>query len=161
MRRGSRKTVWRTTWTVSQLIKPICDGIFGVKLAVIFYAHFPKKCYYVFQVSCVVLLAPPSGAQCLEASTFSSSLKCFGNRFFCIFCKPHTYSHPFLPTLASYKKIWPIYGFVHFSVTKKRAKLGSNLKHLINENFRFQSSIYDFFLLNTSHSEDMRQKNPN
>ena len=101
------------------------------------------------------------GAQCLEASTFSSFLKCFGNRFFCIFCKPHTYSHPFLPTLASYKKIWPIYGFVHFSVTKKRAKLGSNLKHLINENFRFQSSIYDFFLLNTSHSEDMRQKNPN
>ena len=98
------------------------------------------------------------GAQCLEASTFSSFLKCFGNRFFCIFCKPHTYSHPFLPTLASYKKIWPIYGFVHFSVTKKRAKLGSNLKHLINENFRFQSSIYDFFLLNTSHSEDMRQK---
>ena len=101
------------------------------------------------------------GAQCLEASTFSSFLKCFGNRFFCIFCKPHTYSHPFLPTLASYKKIWPIYGFVHFSVTKKRAKLGSNLKQLINENFRLPSSIYDFFLLNTSHSEDMRQKNPN
>ena len=96
-----------------------------------------------------------------SASEFSSFSKCFGNRFFCIFCKPHTYSHPFLPTLVSYKKIWPIYGFVHFSVTKKRAKLGSNLKHLINENFRFQSSIYDFFLLNTSHSEDMRQKNPN
>ena len=78
--------------------------------------------------------------------------------FFCIFCKPHTYSHPFLPTLVSYKKIWPIYGFVHFSVTKKRAKLGSNLKQLIKENFRFPSSNCDFFLLNTSHTEDMRQK---
>ena len=81
--------------------------------------------------------------------------------FFCIFCKPHTYSHPFLPTLVSYKKIWPIYGFVHFSVTKKRAKLGSNLKQLIKENFRFPTSNCDFFLLNTSHTEDMRQKNPN
>ena len=111
--------------------------------------------------SFVGLKQAPEGAQCLRASTFSSFSKCFGNRFFCIFCKPHTYSHPFLPTLVSYKKIWPIYGFVHFSVTKKRAKLGSNLKQLINENFRFPSSIYDFFLLNTSHSEDMRQKNPN
>ena len=100
-------------------------------------------------------------AQCLRASTFSSFSKCFGNRFFCIFCKPHTYSHPFLPTLVSYKKIWPIYGFFHFSVTKKRAKLGSNLKQLIKENFRFPSSNCDFFLLNTSHTEDMRQKNPN
>ena len=59
------------------------------------------------------------GAQCLGASTFSSFSKCFGNRFFCIFCKPYTYSHPFLPTLVSYKKIWPIYGFARFSVTKK------------------------------------------
>ena len=95
------------------------------------------------------------------ASTFSAFSKCFGNVFFCIFCKPHTYSHPFLPTLVSYKKIWPIYGFVHFSVTKKRAKLGSNLKQLIKENFRFPSSNCDFFLLTTSHTEDMRQKNPN
>ena len=87
--------------------------------------------------------------------------KVFRKPFFCIFCKPHTYSHPFLPTLVSYKKIWPIYGFVHFSVTKKRAKLGSNLKQLIKENFRFPSSNCDFFLLNTSHTEDMRQKNPN
>ena len=81
--------------------------------------------------------------------------------FFCIFCKPHTYSHPFLPTLVSYKIIWPIYGFVHFPVTEKRAKLGSNLKQLISENFRFPSPNYDFFLLNTSHTEDMRRKNPN
>ena len=99
--------------------------------------------------------------QCLGASTFSSFSKCFGNRFFCIFCKPHTYSHPFLPTLVSYKIIWPIYGFVHFPVTEKRAKLGSNLKQLISENFRFPSPNYDFFLLNTSHTEDMRRKNPN
>ena len=76
-------------------------------------------------------------------------------------CKPHTYSHPFLPTLVSYKIIWPIYGFVHFPVTEKRAKLGSNLKQLISENFRFPSPNYDFFLLNTSHTEDMRRKNPN
>ena len=103
----------------------------------------------------------PGGAQCLGASTFSSFSKCFGNRFFCIFCKPHTYSHPFLPTLVSYKIIWPIYGFVHFPVTEKRAKLGSNLKQLISENFRFPSPNYDFFLLNTSHTEDMRRKNPN
>ena len=106
-------------------------------------------------------IAQGEGAQCLRASTFSSFSKCFGNRFFCIFCKPHTYSHPFLPTLVSYKEIWPIYGFVHFSVTKKRAKLGSNLKQLIKENFRFPVSNYDFFLLNTSHTEDMRQKNTN
>jgi len=54
------------------------------------------------------------GAQCLEASTFSPFSKCFGNRFFCIFCKPYTYSHPFLTTLVSFKKIWPIYGYSHF-----------------------------------------------
>ena len=105
---------------------------------------------------------PPCPApQCLGASTFSSFSKCFGNCFFCIFCKPHTYSHPFLPTLVSYKIIWPIYGFVHFPVTEKRAKLGSNLKQLISENFRFPSPNYDFFLLNTSNTEDMRRKNPN
>ena len=52
--------------------------------------------------------------QCLEASTFSPFSKCFGNRFFCIFCKPYTYSHPFLTTLVSFKKIWPIYGYSHF-----------------------------------------------
>ena len=34
--------------------------------------------------------------------------------FFCIFCKPYTYSHPFLTTLVSFKKIWPIYGYSHF-----------------------------------------------
>ena len=63
--------------------------------------------------------------------------------------------------LVSYKKIWPIYGFVHFPVTEKRAKSGSNLKQLISENFRFPSPNYDFFLLNTSNTEDMRRKNPN
>ena len=108
-----------------------------------------------------VVICQTSLAQCLGASTFSSFSKCFGNRFFCIFCKTHTYSHPFLPTLVSYKIIWPIYGFVHFPVTEKRAKLGSNLKQLISENFRFPSPNYDFFLLNTSHTEDMRRKNPN
>ena len=48
--------------------------------------------------------------------------------FFGIFCKPHTYSHPFLTTLVSFKKIWPIYGYGHFLEAKKLAKLASNLK---------------------------------
>ena len=62
--------------------------------------------------SLLKVLPPPP--QCLEASTFSPFSKCFGNRFFCIFCKPYTYSHPFLTTLVSFKKIWPIYGYSHF-----------------------------------------------
>ena len=70
-------------------------------------------------VSQMLTIADEGGAQCLGASTFSSFSKCFRNRFFCIFCKPHTYSHPFLTSLVSYKKIWPIYGYGHFLEAKK------------------------------------------
>ena len=40
-------------------------------------------------------------------------------KVFCVFCKPYTYSYPFLTTLVSFKKIWPIYGYSHFLEAKK------------------------------------------
>ena len=68
--------------------------------------------------------AKPGGAQCLGGSTILSFSKCFRNRFFCIFCKPHTYSQPFLANLDSFGKIWSIYGYSHFLIAKIWAKLG-------------------------------------
>ena len=43
---------------------------------------------------------------------------------------------------------------------KKRAKLGSNLKLPKKEDFRFPGSKYDWILLNTSQTEDIRPKMP-
>ena len=45
-------------------------------------------------------------------------LKVFRKPFFFVFCKPHTYSHPFLTTLVSFKKIWPIMAMVIFCKPK-------------------------------------------
>ena len=41
------------------------------------------------------------------------------DHIFSVFFFVHPSLNSFLPTLVSYKKIWPIYDFVRFSVTKK------------------------------------------
>ena len=104
---------------------------------------------------------PPPPPQCLGGSTFSSFSNCFRTRSFCIFCNSYTYSHPFLANLVLYKQIWPIYGYSHISMTKKQAKLSSNLKQLKKEDLIFPTSNFAFFLLNTSQTEDRRPKIPN
>ena len=83
------------------------------------------------------------------------------NHLFFIFCNSYTYSHPFLANLVLYKQIWPIYGYSHISMTKKQAKLSSNLKQLKKEDLIFPTSNFAFFLLNTSQTEDRRPKIPN
>ena len=76
--------------------------------------------------------------------------KSFWNLFFCVFCNSHIYSHPFLDNLVLFKQIWPIYGYDHFSVTKKWQKIVLKMKQLKMQDYRFPSSNFDFFLLKTS-----------
>ena len=119
--------------------------------------YFFKIIFLIFFLSYLTW----EGAQCLGGSTFSSFSNCFRNCLLCIFCNSYTYSHPFLANLVLYKQIWPIYGYSHISMTKKQAKLSSNLKQLKKEDLMFPTSNFAFFLLNTSQTEDRRPKIPN
>ena len=102
-------------------------------------------------VSPVSHLSP--APQCLRASTFSSFSKCFGNRFFGIFCKPYTYSYPFWPLWFLSRKYGRLMAIVIFW-KPIMSKIG--LKFEITEKGGFQFPRFQIWLDSIEHIPNWR-----